>query len=172
MASASGEKVAVPGTEATPDFSRTFPTAATTPSLALKPAATAGMAAIYGAPSMAPAPVGAKVVPIDPETEVRALLERYRTAYERLDASAASRAWPSVNRQALARAFADLNSQSLKFDSCKIDVADTRGVASCRGRSTYVARVGSRTPYSREGEWTFALRKTGDEWQIDTVRSR
>ena len=106
------------------------------------------------------------------ETAVRALLERYRGAYERLDADAASHAWPSMDRRVLARAFADLNSQSLTFDSCQIDVADGRGVASCRGRSTYVGRVGSRTPHSREGEWTFSLKKTGDEWHIDTVRSR
>jgi hypothetical protein len=105
------------------------------------------------------------------ETAIRALLERYRAAYERLDAGAAAEAWPTVDPRGLARAFADMSSQTLTFERCQTDITQARAVARCHGRASYVARVGSRTQFSRDGEWIFALSKIGDDWKIDSVRS-
>ena len=101
---------------------------------------------------------------------VRALLERYRGAYERLDANAAGETWPSVDRRALAKAFADLSSQTLRFENCDINLGETRGVASCRGLASYVGRVGKRAELAQR-QWTFLVQKNGDDWRIDSVKT-
>lgn len=124
------------------------------------------------APALTPVPPAAPAV-VRGETDrlaVRALLERYRGAYERLDANAAVETWPSVDRRALAKAFADLSSQTLRFDNCDIELAETRGVASCRGLASYVGRVGRRAELA-ERQWTFMVRKSGDDWRIDSVKT-
>ena len=56
------------------------------------------------------------------EDEVRSILSRYRSAYDRLDATAAKDIWPSVNERALARAFEGLESQEVEFSSCRLAV--------------------------------------------------
>jgi hypothetical protein len=119
-----------------------------------------------------PAAIDSVVIAAGPEeTAIRALLERYRAAYERLDARAAAEAWPTVDPRGLARAFADMSSQTLTFERCQAEVAHARAVATCHGRASYMARVGSRTHFSRDGDWIFALSKIGDDWKIDSVRS-
>jgi hypothetical protein len=105
------------------------------------------------------------------EAAVRALLEGYRDAYEQLDVRAARRVWPGVDDRRLARAFSDLESQTLDFDDCDFDLKDDRGVARCRGRATYVARVGKRTPQTQTRNWTFQVHREGNRWAIDSVRS-
>lgn len=105
------------------------------------------------------------------EALVRSMLERYRGAYERLDATAARQVWPSLDERRLARAFSTLRSQTLDFEDCRIDVDSGRGVAHCRGRATYVGRVGKREPETQNRRWTFQIHKTGDSWAIDSVRS-
>jgi hypothetical protein len=125
---------------------------------------------------VAPAPrpgVAATAGIIGPEEAVvRDLLARYRGAYERLDAEAARRIWPSVDGQRLARAFSGLVSQTLDFEQCRIDIDTARGVAKCSGRATYVVRVGKRTPQIQDRSWTFQLHKTGGRWAIDSVRAQ
>jgi hypothetical protein len=105
------------------------------------------------------------------EAAVRTLLEGYREAYEHLDVGAARRVWPGVDDRRLARAFSDLESQTLDFDDCDFDLKDDRGVARCRGRATYVARVGKRTPQTQSRNWTFQVHREGNRWAIDSVRS-
>jgi len=106
------------------------------------------------------------------EAVVRDLLDRYRGAYEQLDAKAARRIWPGVDERRLARAFSDLVSQTLDFEECRIDIDSARGVAKCRGRATYVVRVGKRTPQIQDRSWTFQLQKTDERWAIDSVRAQ
>jgi hypothetical protein len=106
------------------------------------------------------------------EAAVRAVLEQYRGAYERLDADAARRIWPGVDERRLARAFSDLESQTLDFDRCRVDVTSRRGTAHCRGRATYIARVGKREPQTQVRDWTFQLWKAGDSWTIESIRSQ
>ena len=106
------------------------------------------------------------------EAAVRAVLEQYRGAYERLDAEAAQRIWPGVDERRLARAFSDLESQTLAFEQCRVDVTNRRGTAQCRGRATYVGRVGKRVPQTQVRDWTFELWKAGDNWAIESIRSQ
>jgi hypothetical protein len=105
------------------------------------------------------------------ETAVRAVLDMYRGAYEQLDARAARRVWPTVDERRLARAFSDLQSQTLNFEECRIAVEGARGVARCRGQATYVGRVGTRAPQTQDRSWTFQLQKTAERWAINSVRS-
>lgn len=100
---------------------------------------------------------------------VRQTLRRYAHAYEDLDVEATARVWPSVDRRALARAFATIRSQGLTFDSCEIDVIDGQATAHCRGIIRFVPKVGSPTPSSTPQEWQFRMRKAATDWQIEHV---
>jgi hypothetical protein len=127
-------------------------------------------------PPVLPSPVAAAAAVVRPvslieEAAVRYLLERYRSAYEQLDARAARRVWPSLDERRLARAFSSLESQALAFEECRVDVGAARGVAECRGRATYVGRIGSRSPQTEDRSWTFVLQKTANRWAIQSVRS-
>ena len=100
---------------------------------------------------------------------VRQTLRRYAHAYGDLDVEATARVWPSVDRRALARAFATIRSQGLTFDSCEIDVTDGQATAHCRGIIRFVPKVGSPTPSSTPQEWQFRMRKSTTDWQIEHV---
>lgn len=118
------------------------------------------VAAISSPPPSSPAPV------VDPRAPVQHTIERYRTAYERLDADAARAVWPTVNRGALARAFSSLSAQQLTFDGCTIDVNGATARANCRGRTRVVPRVGGGTETARR-EWSFWLRQANGGWTIE-----
>ncbi|MEO5740888.1 MAG: hypothetical protein ABIS29_09880 [Vicinamibacterales bacterium] len=139
------------------------------------PAATAILAANIVVPSVAPPAAAAAASVVGPTIEeavVRSVLERYRGAYERLDAKAARGVWPSLDERRLARAFSNLESQTLDFHECRIELGGAQGVAQCRGRATFVGRVGTRAPQTQDRSWTFQLQKTGGRWAIDSVRSQ
>jgi hypothetical protein len=72
----------------------------------------------------------------------------------------------------LERAFENLESQSLQFDRCELDVRETVAKADCRGTATYVRRIGSKAPRTEPRAWTFNLRKTGDDWHILSAAAR
>ena len=116
--------------------------------------------------------VAAVVRWVSEEAAVRNVLELYRGAYQQLDAQAARRVWPNLDERRLARAFSDLESQTLDFDECRIDVANVKSIARCRGRATYVGRVGRRTAQTQARRWTFELLKTGERWAIDSVSAQ
>jgi hypothetical protein len=124
----------------------------------------------------APAPAAARaeavVTPVRPddETLVQSALQQYARAYGRLDARAAKAVWPSVDETKLARAFADLESQTFAFDDCDITVSGPTASASCRGRATFAGKVGGTRTESRT--WRFDLRRAGEEWKIDTAETR
>ena len=125
------------------------------------------------APPSLPAPVlsvAASAPIVSDEIVIRSLLDRYRGAYERLDAEAARMVWPTVDVRGLAQAFSDLDSQSMRFDNCRIDIDGARGVATCRGEATYAARAGDRSIRAQTGTWTFELSKSGGDWTIGSVQ--
>ena len=99
------------------------------------------------------------------------MLDRYAAAYDALDAAAASRAWPRVNRTALARTFDALASQHVALGDCRINVSGARALATCDGLATSVTKAGgaARTEPRR---WTFDLARAGDDWQILDARTR
>ena len=125
----------------------------------------------------APSPVAA-AAPIPPSADapddsrlVRRVLQRYRTAYDGLDARSAREVWPAVNQAALARAFDGLQSQSLTFDACDVKLRGEAATATCRGSARYVTKFGSRDPRVESLVWNFTLHKTGSDWQIDSARA-
>jgi hypothetical protein len=103
---------------------------------------------------------------------VRAVLDRYRMAFSRLDAGGAKAVWPGVDERALSRAFNQLEEQQFVFDSCGIDVSGARATASCRGRTQYIPKVGSRSLRVDLRQWTFTLTRIGGDWTIDSVDTR
>ena len=105
------------------------------------------------------------------EAQVKAALQRYRTAYEGLDARLARTVYPAVNQAALARAFAGIESQTLTFDVCDVRLHGDGATVTCRGSARYVPKVGSREPRIEPRNWTFALRKTGTDWTIESART-
>jgi hypothetical protein len=102
---------------------------------------------------------------------VRDVLQRFRSAYDALDAASARAVWPGVNYGALARAFNDLESQTLTFQDCDVQFDGARAMAACRGTARYVAKVGSREPRVEPRSWKFTLAKSGSAWTIDSVRT-
>ena len=105
------------------------------------------------------------------EAQVTAALQRYRVAYEGLDARRARAVYPAVNEAALARAFASIESQALTFDVCVVQLQGVGATAVCRGSARYIPKVGAREPRIEPRNWTFALRKTGDDWTIESART-
>ena len=114
--------------------------------------------------------------PLAPEAvgtaKIRDALSRYRRAFNGLDAGSARAVWPTVNVQALSRAFERLETQSFEFDSCAITLGNAKAVATCSGSATYVPRVGNRRARSEPRHWRFDLRQRDGEWLIETVDSR
>jgi tetratricopeptide (TPR) repeat protein len=110
-------------------------------------------------------------VAVDESALVQKALQRYRLAYEELDAQSAQIVWPAVNQAALARAFDGLDSQTLTFDACDIRVSGDAATATCQGSARYVPKVGSREPRVEPRVWNFTLRKNGGEWKIDNARA-
>src|SRR5439155_6880800 len=80
------------------------------------------------------------------EQLVKQTLQRYRSAYEGLDAPSARVVYPAVNEAALARAFDGLQSQTLTFDNCDVQLRGDVANATCRGTARYVPKIGSREP--------------------------
>jgi len=102
---------------------------------------------------------------------VKQTLQRYRSAYDGLDATSAQVVYPAVNQTALARAFDGLESQTLTFDSCDVELRGEAATATCHGSARYVPKVGSREPRTEPRTWNFTLRKTGSDWKIDSARA-
>jgi hypothetical protein len=79
--------------------------------------------------------------------------------------------WPGVDEAALARAFNSLQSQTLQFDDCDVQLRGSTAAATCRGSARYVPKIGSREPRTESRVWTFTLRKLAADWQIETARA-
>ena len=115
--------------------------------------------------------VAASAITVDEEGLVKQVLQRYRKAYEGLDAQSARAVWPQVNEPALARAFSGLQSQTLTFDDCNVRLRGEAAAATCHGTARYVPKVGSREPRTESRVWNFTLKKAGSDWKIETARA-
>ena len=147
------------------------PAARVKPPPVVTPAAptAAGLAdAVLRAPSVE---VKAPVVEASQEPRVQAVLNRYASAYSALDADAAERVWPTVNRGALARAFDGRASQRVTLGDCRIDVTGNKARARCAGSATWSPKVGSGT-HNESRVWTFDLVRVGADWQILNARAQ
>lgn len=103
---------------------------------------------------------------------IQGVLERYRAAFNTLQASAVEDFWPGVDSKTLGRAFDRLDSQWFEFEPCEIRITGNRAVATCRGTATFVPKVGSRKPKTESRRWTFQLSRAADHWRIDSVVSQ
>lgn len=140
------------------------------------PEAAAPLAATASANSAPPAAVVPAAVPpaaavVDDGAQVRALLKRYQAAYASLDAGLVQEVWPGVNEAALARAFEGLESQTLTFNRCDVQLRGTTASVACTGTTRYIPKIGSRAPRVEPLAWNFTLRKRADDWEIETARA-
>ena len=128
-------------------------------------------------PAPAPAAHTAAPPPVAPvrraeadATAVRGVLEGYASAYSALDAEATQRLWPGVDLRGLRRAFEQLSAQTVQFDRCEVKPTGDSAQAECVGRTTWVPRVGDRSPRSEARTWQFALARDGNDWLIERVQ--
>lgn len=128
-------------------------------------------------PAEGPAPSSVEVPEVLPKTlineqaSVQRALQRYRAAYDQLDAGSVQAVWPAVNRRALARAFEALSAQAITFDRCDVKLqARITATAVCRGSVMYVPKVGNHDPRIESRVWNFSLRQADTDWTIDTAR--
>jgi hypothetical protein len=110
------------------------------------------------------------VGPLD-EDHIRMTLAQLRAAYSQLDAGAAREVWPTVDVDALARAFGGLKSQELRFDHCDVTVDGARARAACTGEAVYVPRVDDSPSSSGARAWTFELTRMRERWMIASARA-
>jgi len=103
---------------------------------------------------------------------VRHTLDGYAAAYSALDAAAAQRVWPTVNRDTLAHAFGALASQRVSLGTCRIEINGVLAHANCAGSATWAARIGDRSPRTESRQWTFDLARGGAGWRILNVRAQ
>jgi hypothetical protein len=132
------------------------------PRAASPPAAGAAAASV-------PLAVAASVPASNEDRLIWETLQRYRRAYNALDARLVHAICPGLDETALAHAFERLLSQSLEFESCSLDTQQDSARAVCRGSARYVARVGSRTPRAERLVWAFRLNKSNGNWTITSA---
>ncbi len=104
---------------------------------------------------------------VDETAAVRAALERYRAAYQALDAAAVRAAWPGLDAGAerqIARAFEGYQSLAMTLSDCRYAVDGDRATATCRVTQRIDVRVGRDFESTQEA--VFQLRRAGDRWVI------
>jgi hypothetical protein len=139
------------------------------PTPAVAVAKPASDAAVTAAPS-ATAVSSAAATSASDRQAVDGLLNVYKESYTRLDASMLEAVWRGVDANRVARSFASLATQELKFYRCKVSMEDARATASCLGRLVFVPRVGAPYPRERALTWAFEFSQTAGRWLIDQVK--
>ncbi len=128
-------------------------------------------------PTATPAPTPAASPPeasagVVRTASIQSVLDRYRNAFDLLDATAVKGFWPDADVRALSRAFAQLDSQRFQFDHCDIQLAGSRAFASCRGYAQVVKKAGAREMRQEPRQWTFTLGEVKNSWVILSVDAR
>ena len=143
----------------------------------------AGTSTPLPAPTISPAPVApsaaasaAAIVPsVNEAVRVRSVVDQYARAYGRLDVNAVRAVWPTVDGKALAKVFSDLSSQSMSFDNCEIQVDPQSGASSakalCRGKTSYVRKVGNHELRTESRTVQFDLKHDGEAWKIQKTQT-
>jgi hypothetical protein len=166
----SPERLALTQTSAdfAPSTTVPVPPAAPVPSLPAPAAEVVREPNVRGEPR--PEPGRAPSAP-SAETKVRAALSRYEAAYSTLNASAARAVWPTVDGNALGRAFDSLQAQQISLSNCTVLVTDQSARANCSGSATWTPKVGGGTR-TEPRQWTFDLEQSGDLWEIVRATAR
>jgi hypothetical protein len=169
---------APPATTAAPPVTRRAATRVTPPPLrgtAVPPPARpeAPLSAEPRSAGAAPAPSTSWRSPlIEADSAIRDVLGRYRTAFNVLDARAASDVWPTLDQRTLNRAFDQLAEQNVSFDQCAIDVRGVLAEARCTGTKRFVPKIGNQSAQVEPRRWNFTLRKSYTGWVIYEVEER
>jgi hypothetical protein len=100
------------------------------------------------------------------------VVDRYRDAFDALDANAVEACWPGVDRRALERTFAQRAAQHIQFGRCDIQLAGVRAFESCNGYLQYTRKSGSRVPQLELLRWTFTLGEVKDGWVVLSLDAR
>jgi hypothetical protein len=167
LESGSASPVPAPSTSVTPPAASPEP-AATSPVIST-PDNRALDVAPGDAVSKPSAPAGREEISDD--RLIRVALNRYQTAYSRLDARAAADVWPSVDRRALQRAFDGLADQTVNLGRCDIRIQPGSAEADCVGTARWTPRVGGGTQ-SAARRWRFHLRHRQGDWIIVSANVR
>ena len=143
------------------------PLAATPIARVLDPPLTAPTSSSVVMPAIEPTAGASDRVPaaIDQRRLVRDTLKRYEQAYNDLDASAAQDVWPSVNRDALEKAFSGLTEQYVTLSHCDVQVTGSAGRADCTGTARWTPRVGGGSHFESR-RWSFRLKGDQQGWTI------
>jgi tetratricopeptide (TPR) repeat protein len=98
---------------------------------------------------------------------IRQVLERYRSAWEALDADGIQAVYPSVNAKALRDQFRGVTKQRMTLQAQPPDVDSSRTSATVRGHiaSRIDVRIGSALHQDRDAEFHLAKSVNG-EWRI------
>jgi hypothetical protein len=108
----------------------------------------------------------------DEREGIRAVLSRYELAYSDLDVNAAAQIYPKVDKKALGRAFATLDSQQVRLSECQIQIAGGASArAICNGTMMWTPKVGGGLR-EQPRQWQFDLRRAEEGWRIGNVSVR
>jgi hypothetical protein len=107
----------------------------------------------------------------DERVAIRAALNRYESAYNRLDVDAVRTVWPSLDQRALARAFESLTAQRVALQTCNVDVSGSTARANCSGNASWTPKIGGGEQRASR-KWTFDLSESNGAWRITHVQAR
>jgi serine/threonine protein kinase len=113
-------------------------------------------------------PPPAAPAPVDHEPAIRRALDKYRQAYEQLDAGLLAEVWPSLGRDELGRierSFQSFDSVQVAIERCRIEVDADRASASCQVRRTQRPKAGRVQTVDQQT--TFRLERRGKDWVIE-----
>jgi hypothetical protein len=122
-------------------------------------------------PPSTPSSPAPTVVSRDQSAAIRAALNRYEAAYNRLDVATARSVWPSLDQHALSRAFESLASQRVSLGNCSVIVTGAAARADCSGTAAWTPKVGGGERKSSR-KWTFDLTESDGAWRIVRVQAR
>ncbi|MET0164841.1 MAG: hypothetical protein ABW318_07555, partial [Vicinamibacterales bacterium] len=100
--------------------------------------------------------------------EIEEVLRQFQAAYEKVDAAAVVKLWPSAPAAELTRGFSQFRSYSMEIIGPKITVTGDRAVVTCVRKMSGEPKVGTRQS-PRLVEIVFRLRRSGGSWIIDAV---
>jgi hypothetical protein len=121
-------------------------------------------------PSTVPTGTSGPSVP-DERESIRAVLSRYELAYSDLDVDAAAQVYPTLDKKALGRAFAALDSQQIRLSECNIQMGGPTAHAVCIGTVLWSPKVGGGLR-EQPRRWQFDLQRRDEGWRIGNVRVR
>ena len=112
------------------------------------PVATLGASLANLRPAPEPAAPSAAAERAVQVAAIQGVLDRYRLALSTLSVEGLGTVWRTVDTKALARAFSQLEKQTVEFDACQIDINGEVAEASCSGRTRARVRapIRERTP--------------------------